>query len=271
MMAFTGCKKDDHQGSTSAKGNLHSKDGQCFDPIVHGGWYNGISTGDSTHYVEIKVDVTRTGSYRITTDKRNGVSFAGSGTFTSTGPNLVRLDATGSFINSGVTNFPISFDTTVCEFAITAQDSTILTIADNTWQFTAEGHVYRGTCYATLYQIPQSDVSNFDFTGVGLSGSPDTTLSMGISLSSNGLGTISYLTSTPGTGLYFTIGSGANMKYIYRADQHSVPAVIDIHPRIKTTIPDPYETVIIGSFNGTVRDTAQNIIPITNSVFKIVM
>lgn len=271
LMSFAGCKKDGRH-PISAKGSLHNEYGACIPITTHGIWYNGITAGTDTNYVEISVDVTSPGYYRITTDRQNGVMFSASGIFTDTGLNRVSLTATGSFIRPATTNFTTTFDTTICQFQVYVQDSMGLSLADNTWQFTAGGHAYQGNATAGFFTLPQQSGNIFDFHGTTTSGSPDSTLTMSVLVPATvNFDTISYPTSSGASGLAFLAGNGT--KVIYTAGLYTVPAVIDIHFRSFTVLLMPEglaKSIIIGTFNGTARDTAENIVPITNAKFKIV-
>jgi len=269
LFAIPACKKDPHQPSRDpAKGSLKTDEyGDCSSAnVVHGTWYNGFPTGTDTNYVEINVNVTRPGSYNITTYRKNGVMFSAAGNFTDTGLNTVRLKATGSFLLPGPTSYPITFDSSTCQFTIQVQDSATMSMGANTWQFTAGGHTYRGHAYGPIYQLPQNAGYSFEFTGSMESGSPDTVLQM--SFWTQDIDTLSHLTSQ---GAYFGLLRTKDYSAIYAADRGAAPADVDIHFRSFTSFLTPvYTTIETGTFNGTVRDSARNIIPITNAKFKLV-
>jgi hypothetical protein len=85
------------------------------------------------------------------------------------------------------------------------------------------------------------------------------------------LDTISYPTST--TGFFFSFYEYKNntTRYFYTADNTTLPAVIDIHPTsVGIRLTPSYGNVVIATFNGTARDSANNIVPITNARFKVV-
>jgi hypothetical protein len=269
LLVLTACKKEPHQ-PLPAKGYFaKDKYGQCLPNIAHGLFYNGYPAGTDTNYVDVNVDVTSPGSYSIRTDKMNGVLFSAAGNFTDTGLQVVRLKASGSFISPLETIYPITFDSSTCSFYIQVQDSAGLSIADNTWQFTAQGHSYQGPCVGNLFQLPSDLGFSFEFTGTTASGSPDTTLEIYF-YTKTGLDTTSYPTSDGSTfGFHST---GANATTYYSAGSNTLPAVIDIHFRSFTTRiePDLYQSVWLATFDGTARDGANNIVPITNAKFKIV-
>ena len=106
-----------------------------------------------------------------------------------------------------------------------------LSLADNTFQFTAQGHVYRGTCELAVYNIPQSPgVVDAEFNGHVGSATGDTVLQMSF---------------------------GGNM-----ANADSIPRTpFNIHVISQTSR-------LIATFNGTVLDSAGNKIPITDAKFK---
>lgn len=269
LIAFTGCKKEPHHPDP-AKGSLQNQYGECLPSTVHGIWYNGFPAGTDTNYVNINVYVTSPGSYQITTNKQNGVQFAASGIFADTGLNTVRLKATGSFISPGAVVYPLTFDSSTCQLYIYVQDSAGLSMADNTWQFTAQGHVYRGPCQAYVYGVPQMpDVVSFEFTGHMASGDPDTVLTMGFGASgiyNNSLDTVAY----PASLYLYSYKTG---KYIYSingtATNTNTPFYI--HIRSNTILLTPrYTNILIGTFDGTVHDSAGHDVPITNAKFKAV-
>ena len=74
--------------------------------MVHGTYTEGIPV-NQTNYATVSVDVPSTGTYYLTTDVINGISFSGSGVFTTTGPTTVKLYANGTPVNAGPT--PVVF------------------------------------------------------------------------------------------------------------------------------------------------------------------
>jgi hypothetical protein len=252
LIAFTTCKKQPPP-PPPAKGSLVGEYGGCYPYTVHGTYYNGIPAPDS-NYVEINVDVTSPGSYRITTQQENGVSFSASGIFNDTGLNVVHLKSTGTFLADTIIDFHTSFDSTSCVFRVSIEDSAELSIADNTWEFTAGGHRYQGTGHAvgTNYH---GGTYYFAFYG-SMPGYSDTSL------------TIKYRTfatdpvscSNPTTGdanyvRFTTSRFSPGPMVLFNASPSTLPAVIDI----------THCSSHLYYFNGTARDSAGNIVPITNA------
>src|SRR5436190_22457166 len=158
---FFSCSKEYslEKGTTlDGQGSLWDSLGACLPETVHGTFYNCITPGQDTAYVEIQVNVTQTGSYNITSDIQDGFQFLDSGFFSSTGINIIRLKPIGAPIIPVPTTFNISFDSSFCSFTINVQDSTGTGLGgqDTTgngnpdymgsWQFfTDSGGVFQGT------------------------------------------------------------------------------------------------------------------------------
>jgi hypothetical protein len=78
----------------------------------------GVATSAS-NTVTFSVNVTTPGSYTITTNTANGVSFSNTGVFTNTGVQPVVLTATGTPTAAGAFNFTPAAGASTCKFAIT--------------------------------------------------------------------------------------------------------------------------------------------------------
>lgn len=79
----------------------------CSTVEVEGKYFVGKDLG-STNKLKLEVNVTAAGYWSITTNTVNGYSFRGSGTFTSTGVQVVELLGTGKPTASGTDLFSIS-------------------------------------------------------------------------------------------------------------------------------------------------------------------
>ena len=62
-----------------AEGSLTDSSGICTPGTVHGTFYTGVTPGSDTAYVQVQVNVTKTGSYSISSNFQNGYEFADSG------------------------------------------------------------------------------------------------------------------------------------------------------------------------------------------------
>ena len=259
LLVFNGCKKEPPLPNVGpAHGTLQfDKYGGCAPSYVHGIFYNGRPAATDTNWVDVMVYVTSPGSYTITTGKIDGVSFSGSGNLWDTGVHTIRLKATGIFINPGGASFPVTFDSSRCSFIVQIQDTMGLSIPDNTWTFTAGGHVYSGPFTLGLSKVPGMDFSNFRFTGHMASGASDTVL---------------YLNKENDLGFYQTgPDQTAPFHTIFRADSTTAGAAIDLHFNNGVHIPyEPWIFTRVGTFNGTAWDSAHHIVNITNAKFKYV-
>jgi hypothetical protein len=103
---------------TAATGTLGGGGGSCTPFTIAGTYQQGIQL-NASNTVQIQVTVTAPGSYNITTDTVNNVSFSNSGTFTSTGVQIITLIGSGTPLNAGAQNFAVTFGASTCNFSIT--------------------------------------------------------------------------------------------------------------------------------------------------------
>jgi hypothetical protein len=103
-------------GST-AEYTLVSSGTGCADVSVEGNYNKGVALS-SGNKATIQVNVTRVGTWNITTQTVDGMTFSGSGTFSATGPQSISLAATGTPAETGSFDFPFSTGTADCNFAV---------------------------------------------------------------------------------------------------------------------------------------------------------
>lgn len=103
-------------GSTSGY-TLVSSGSNCSDVVI-GGYYNTGVALTNTNKVTIKVNVTKTGTWSVTTETVNGMKFSGSGTFTTTGAQTIVLTGSGTPTDVGSIAFPIIAGSSDCTFYI---------------------------------------------------------------------------------------------------------------------------------------------------------
>ena len=103
-------------GGPSAVFTYAGAPGNCTAPVVSGTYSSGISLGTG-NYVDLAVNVTTPGAYTIITNSVNGISFSGSGVFTATGAQVVRLIGSGTPASTG--SFTYKPGTNGCDFSIT--------------------------------------------------------------------------------------------------------------------------------------------------------
>ncbi|MGH2563886.1 MAG: hypothetical protein ACRDE5_05205, partial [Ginsengibacter sp.] len=132
-------------GSSSngtSTGVLGDSSGNCKPVTLSGIYSQGIML-TAANTVQVQVTVASPGTYTITTNTVNGITFSKTGTFTSTGVQNVTLTGAGIPTNSGVQNFTLSYGNSQCGFSITfmpgvIQDYFPLTL-NSTWTYGLEG------------------------------------------------------------------------------------------------------------------------------------
>lgn len=100
----------------TAKYSFDGGTGACTGIIVSGSFTAGTAV-TSANTATISVNVDSIGSYIISTNTINGVSFSGSGDFTNTGPQTITLIASGTPKTAGTFNFTPGANS--CTFSIT--------------------------------------------------------------------------------------------------------------------------------------------------------
>ncbi|MEP6594605.1 MAG: hypothetical protein ABJA71_01615, partial [Ginsengibacter sp.] len=104
-------------GSGTAAGTLGASSGACT-PVTNGGTFTQGVPLISTNTATVQVTVTTIGSYTISTNTVNGVSFSKTGTFTTTGVQTVILNGSGTPVTSGNQSFAVTFGSSTCNFTI---------------------------------------------------------------------------------------------------------------------------------------------------------
>lgn len=130
-----------------ASGGLDS----CTGFIVRGNYETNVPL-DSSNTVEIEVNVTRVGDYRISSGTTNGVSFTAQGTFAVTGKQKVTMVGSGIPLKSGVYWYMAGSKS--CRFRI---------------NFTGDAVIFN--CKACAY-TPMCDSSTYNYSDTVAGGSP---------------------------------------------------------------------------------------------------
>jgi hypothetical protein len=89
--------------------------GSCSAPAINGVYASGVALG-AGNYVDLAVNVTTPGAYTVSTTSANGMSFSGSGSFSATGSQVIRLIGNGTPSGQGTFAFTPSGG---CSFSIT--------------------------------------------------------------------------------------------------------------------------------------------------------
>jgi hypothetical protein len=112
------------QGAAPGTYSLVSASGNCSGFVANGTYTSGTAL-TSSNTVTAQVNVTTIGSYSISTGAAaNGISFSASGTFTTTGTQLVTLTGSGTPTTAGTSNYTATAGSSTCMFSITVAQGT---------------------------------------------------------------------------------------------------------------------------------------------------
>lgn len=90
-------------------------------PVIVKGTYNAAVPLNNSNAVVIQVNVSAPGTYVISTNSNNGISFSSSGEFTVTGLQNVTLQGSGTPKAAGTTELTPHYVTSFCSFSIPVQ------------------------------------------------------------------------------------------------------------------------------------------------------
>lgn len=167
-----------------SSGVLGDSAGNCKPVIIGGSYAKGISTTNS-NTLQAQVTVTVPGSYTISTNTVNGVSFSRTGTFSVAGPQNVVLFASGTPTVSGSNAFTLNYGNSQCSFTINVMGDAIGTLGSNAGActpFTVNGTYQQGIIMNAgntasvqvnvttpgAYHIVSDSVNGVRFSGVGI-------------------------------------------------------------------------------------------------------
>ncbi len=107
-------------GNNPSHGSLQADaSGDCLPKTVNGVYMATTALVPATNTLTVRVNVTTTGNFIVTTDTVNGYFFRATGTFTALGNIDVTLRGNGTPFAAGVDNFVVSYDSTTCDIAVT--------------------------------------------------------------------------------------------------------------------------------------------------------
>lgn len=119
---FYSCQKEkSYESSTQQSAGSLQDDasGECLPKTVNGVYEAGTALNSADNYIDVQINVGKTGSYTVFTDTVNGNFFRATGNFASIGLNTIRLLGSGTPVNAGNFFYEVQFDTSVCVVAIT--------------------------------------------------------------------------------------------------------------------------------------------------------
>ena len=276
IILFSACQKEysieNGKTTVDAIGSLKDSAGNCMPDSVHGTFYNGVTPGSDTAYVEVKVRVDSVGSYTITTDLQNGFMFADSGFFNTTGINIVRLKPIGTPILQKPTLFTVSFDTSICSFTVNVKDSTgtglgggggiddTTNFSDTAWQFSQGLNKYNGI-FDQAFVVDTLGGSYMVLIG-STAETGDTAFVLSVPTLVGVITPGTYTTLT--TSVFYLQDLFAGPPAIFSANFLTAPDFITIN----ILSYNASTKIVTGNFSGTAKDAAGNSVPITSGSFK---
>ncbi|RFM29695.1 hypothetical protein [Deminuibacter soli] len=215
-----------------SKGAL-SKDsqGNCLSTITHGSYVTGKTLNRDSNYVEVQVTVTQTGSYKISTDSQNNMIFSDSGYFAATGAQTVKLRGAGKPILANITDFTVSYDSTVCSFSVTVKQGTTdstgtgdssINQSDTAWHFADANLSKQYNGYIDKMVIYDYVTDTVTYKLMSIVGYPatnyDTAFQLAIRLPNGVIEPGIYDNSTGATFNYVKQDGANGFTYVYAAD-----------------------------------------------------
>lgn len=249
-------------GSTSPAAiyTLSGSASNCTNAVVQGSYTAGTAL-NATNTVNIEVNVTRIGTYVISTLQTNGMTFLANGRFNATGIQSIILRGSGTPSTPGATAVPVSAGGTSCAFTVNVGGSSI-NFADSAWQFTQGSKVFHGT----LDSIAFSKLNGIDvlqFYGLTFS-TGDSLFVLGIGMTSSTIQSGTFNTSTFAAFNF----SDVNDSTIYKANPTTVSPLVNLS--IMLTY-NAATKIAQGTFTGTAQNASKVSVPITAGKFKAVV
>ena len=219
---------------------------------------------NASNTVTIDVNVVSIGTYNLTTTLNNGMTFSsGPRTFTMTGPTTVTLVGSGTPVAQGLFNIQVP-GSPACTFPLTVDPP----LATYDWQFSvtnAPTTIYRGENDAvSLGSNPPIPGTSFIIQGSNASGSDLFVIAL-VDLSGTINSGETYSTSaTIANAAIFNYDLPSPLTDTYSADpgQTGVTMIFTVTTHIVAT------KTITGTFSGTAKNSAGQIITITAGTFK---
>lgn len=220
-LSFNGTGGGGGGGTGTASGTLGASVGVCTPLSPNGAYTQGIALA-STNTVTVTVTVTTPGTYTISTNTVNGVSFSKTGTFAAAGVQTVILNGTGTPVTSGNQTFTVTFGASNCTFIVNFLPGTPPPVTDyfpttvnSFWDYGLQG----GTP-ADSFKIQVSPASKaisgntyvvFTINNIPPSGNPD-------SLFYRKASGLYYENFNTEKFFGFDAGTGGNVEYIFLKD-----------------------------------------------------
>ena len=246
--------------SPAAIYTLSGSANNCTNAVVQGSYTSGTAL-NATNIVNIEVNVTRIGTYVISTSQTNGMTFLANGTFNALGIQSITLRGSGTPSTPAATAVPVGAGGTSCAFTVNVGGGSI-NFADSAWQFTQGSRVYHGT----LDSIAFSKLNGIDvlqFYGLTFS-TGDSLFVLGIGMTSSTIQSGTYNTST------FAAFNFSDVKdsTIYEANPTTISPLVNLSIVLKY---NATTKIAEGTFTGTAQNASKISVPITAGRFKAIV
>jgi hypothetical protein len=243
---------------------LVSGSGSCSGAIPGGNFTTGTAL-TAANTVTLGVNVTAVGNYSVKTGTVNGISFNGSGSFTTLGLQTITLRGSGTPTVAGANVFPVSAGGSTCSFSIpVTAGGTVITdpnLSDSAWSFVQGTRSFQGP-FLDVFDTTINNAYVLVFVGYTPS-TADTLLYFGSFIPGTSIQTGTY-SSKDAAFFEFDYRDTTNPATIYTAD----PTTVDAETKLTIASYDPTTKIVTGTFTGTAMNAANAPVPITNGRFR---
>lgn len=173
LVLIYSCQKEFslENSNTPAEGSLQDDgSGNCLPETVGGAFIAGTVLVPDSNFIQVSVNVTKSGSYTITSDTLNGYYFKATGVFSKLGITQVTLKGNGNPLASGINNFVIRYGTSACSVPVNVlpagTGAAVFTLAGSPGNCT--GAIVNGT-YATGVALDMNNTATItvNVTAIG--------------------------------------------------------------------------------------------------------
>ncbi len=217
---------------------------------------------NSSNSTTIDVNVTNTGSYSISSIAANGVTFAATGVFTTTGPQQVILYASGTPTAAGTFDHNISNGSQSCTLSVTyTGTATNYITCDLNGVFTT----FNIGASAGLSNAAGYPILSIDGNSVTLGTDPTINIQIG-NINGGSINPSTYDVNQ------LAIGFLVSCNYYDATSIYSMasdPANQNQNPGFTVTVTSLSGSRCVGTFSGTLKDALGNPITVTNGIFNV--
>jgi hypothetical protein len=253
---------------TPATYSLAGTPTSCTAADVQGTYATGIAL-NAANKVSLQVNVTALGSFSVSTVSTGGMTFSGTGTFTTLGPQSITLQGSGTPAIAGANSIPVTAGSSTCSFPVNVTAGIPGSLIpendrDSAWSFNGGSNFFHGPFY-DVFDTTINNIYGFIFLGFTPT-TGDTTIQFGVfSPTGKIAGGTTYNSTNSLAAFYYTdYKDTSKVNKIYTADFNS--------PSASTTIAistyDSTTRIVTGTFTGSAVNATGSAVPITNGKFR---